>query len=117
MDNTLVNEFTDFTGRSVLITGGSGGIGAGIATRFADAGAQVVVHYRSDEAGATAVVEGIIEAGGQAHKVHADVSKKSEVEAMFAQAADKAGSIDILINNAGNYPQNSIVDMQEEDWD
>ena len=117
MNTPSLNEFTDFSNRSVLVTGASGGIGAAIAKRFADAGARVFIHYRSDEAGATALEKEINDSGSKAHKVRADVSKKSDVEAMFAEIEKEAGSIDVLINNAGNYPQHSIVDMEEEDWD
>ncbi|MCZ6674772.1 MAG: SDR family NAD(P)-dependent oxidoreductase [Verrucomicrobia bacterium] len=117
MNISSLNEFTDFKGRSVIVTGASGGIGAGIAKRFAEAGAQVFIHFRSDEAGAAALVHEINDAGGQAKKVYADVSNKMDVEAMFAQISREAESLDVLINNAGNYPQNSIIDMEEEDWD
>lgn len=117
MTNSISAEFTDFNERSVLVTGASRGIGAGVAKRFAEAGAHVFIHYRSDEAGAAAVQKVINDAGGKAHIVYADVTKKTDVQTMFSEIAKEVESLDVLINNAGNYPQNSLVDMEEEDWD
>jgi len=117
MNSESLTEFTDFTGRSVLVTGASRGIGAGIAKRFAEAGAQVFIHYRSGGARAAALAAEIVESGGKATTVYADVTKKSDIEAMFAQIANETETLDVLVNNAGNYPQNTIADMAEEDWD
>lgn len=117
MYNSSLNEFTDFTGRSVVVTGASGVVGKGIAKRFAEAGAYVFIHYRSGESKASALESEIRELGGKAKMVQADVSKKVEVEAMFKDVASETGSIDVLINNAGNYPLSSIIDMDEEEWD
>ena len=117
MSTSIDKAFTDFSGRTAIVTGACRGIGAGIARRFAEAGSQVFIHYRSGEADAAAVAAEINEAGGQASTLYADLSLKPEVDEMFAKAASKGDSIDILINNAGNYPQNSLADMEEADWD
>ncbi len=117
MTKSTLSEFTDFTGRTVVVTGASGVVGEGIVRRFAEAGANVIIHYRSDESKASALTSEIRESGAQADMIQADVSQKKEVEALFEEVGGESGSIDILINNAGNYPMSSIMEMDEEEWD
>jgi NAD(P)-dependent dehydrogenase (short-subunit alcohol dehydrogenase family) len=98
-----VGRLLDLTGRVAIVTGASGGIGAGIARRFAEAGAAVVVHYRSDEPGAMAAVEAVRAVGGQAIAVAAELVQRAAVERLVAAATDAFGGLDILVNNAGAY--------------
>jgi NAD(P)-dependent dehydrogenase (short-subunit alcohol dehydrogenase family) len=98
-----VARLLDLSGRVAIVTGASGGIGAGIAQRFAEAGAAVVVHYRSDEPGATAVVEAVRAVGGQAIPVAAELVDRASVERLIGAATDAFGGLDILVNNAGAY--------------
>jgi NAD(P)-dependent dehydrogenase (short-subunit alcohol dehydrogenase family) len=107
----------DFTHKVALITGSGSGLGSGLALRFAEAGAAVVVNYRSSAAGAQAVVNQIEGTGGKAVAVQADVTRKAEVERLVAQAVAAFGRLDVLINNAGLYPLASLLDMTEADWD
>lgn len=86
--------------RTAVVTGASKGIGARIAIELAAAGAAVVVNYRSDQAGAERVVKEIVEAGGRAVAVQADVARGDEVAALFAAANDAFGTVDVLVNNA-----------------
>jgi len=90
-------------GKVAVVTGASKGIGAGIARAFAAEGAAVVVNYASSRAGADRVVADITARGGKAIAVKADLSKESEVLALFAQTKDAFGRLDILVNNAGIY--------------
>ncbi len=100
-----------------LVTGGSSGIGAGIAKAMGAAGAKVVVNYISNEETANQIVEEIIDNGGVAIQVRADVSKEDQVLAMFKIAVDEYGTIDILINNSGIQKDSNFVDMSLQQWE
>jgi 3-oxoacyl-[acyl-carrier protein] reductase len=90
-------------GKIALVTGASKGIGASIAEYLAAAGASVVVNYSSSKAGADAVVTRIVEQGGEALAVQADVSKAEDIARLFAEVKSTYGKLDILVNNAGIY--------------
>ena len=107
----------DLTGRIALVTGAGSGIGSGIALRFAEAGAAVAVNCRRSEAGAQAIVDRIVAAGGRAVSVPADVTKRAEVESLVSRTRDELGGIDVLVNNAGIYPLASLLEMADADWD
>ena len=83
-----------------MVTGGSRGIGRLTAMRLADEGYMVAVNYSNDSNAAESVVEEIINAGGEALAIHADVTKQHDVRAMFEQAS-QVGELHILVNNAG----------------
>lgn len=88
----------DFSDKTVLVTGGTKGIGAGIARRFLEAGAQVVVCGRQ-------APEQLPEAGGRvAEFIAADVRDAESLAALFAAIEDRHGRLDVLINNAGGSP-------------
>ena len=91
------------TGKFAVVTGASKGIGASIAEHLAAEGASVVVNYSSSRGGAEAVVERIMEKGGTAVAVQADVSKQEDVVRLFSEAKTTYGRLDILVNNAGVY--------------
>jgi 3-oxoacyl-[acyl-carrier protein] reductase len=107
---------TSIAGRSVIVTGGSKGIGRGIARVFAAKGARVMVAARG-EADAAKVVAEIREAGGVAESVACDVSDWAQVQAMVAATVSAFGGVDVLCANAGIFPQVKLVDMTPEDWD
>lgn len=107
---------TSIAGRSVIVTGGSKGIGRGIARVFASKGARVMVAARG-EADAAKVVAEIREAGGVAESVACDVSDWAQVQAMVAATVSAFGGVDVLCANAGIFPQVKLVDMTPEDWD
>lgn len=117
MDIPQPHKLLDFSQQVVLVTGAGGGIGAGIARRFAQAGAALVVHYRANVAGARAVVDEIISAGGRAVAIGADVTQRADVERLVQQAVTALGRLDVLVNNAGIYPLSSLIEMTEADWD
>ncbi len=83
-----------------IVTGASKGIGAAIAKHFAAAGAKVVVNYATSKEGADKVVKAIIDNGGTAISVQADVSKEADVIRLFEEANKAFGTLDILVNNA-----------------
>ncbi|HEY1663883.1 MAG TPA: glucose 1-dehydrogenase [Verrucomicrobiae bacterium] len=91
------------TGKVAVVTGASKGIGAAIAKHLAAEGASVVVNYASSKAGADKVVAEITNAGGKAVAVQGDVSKKADIDRLFAETGKAYGKLDILVNNAGIY--------------
>ena len=89
----------DFAGRAVVITGGTRGIGAGIARAFLDAGADVLVCGRSDPGGA------VLAAGGRsALRTRADVRDPAQAHRLIREAADSFGRVDVVVSNAGGSP-------------
>ncbi len=96
-----------------LVTGGSKGIGAGIARRLAADGAKVVVNYASSRSGADKVVADIEAAGGKAVAVGADVTDKEEVESLVRAVIEHFGRLDIVVNNAGIYQFARIEETTE----
>jgi NAD(P)-dependent dehydrogenase (short-subunit alcohol dehydrogenase family) len=95
-----MNNNNSFTGKVVLVTGGTSGIGKATAMAFAHAGAKVVLSGRREKEGAQVVAE-IKKLGGDAAFVRADVAKDADVKAMVKFAVDKFGRLDIAFNNAG----------------
>jgi 3-oxoacyl-[acyl-carrier protein] reductase len=104
--------FTSIAGRAVVVTGGTRGIGKGIAGVFARAGARVLITGRDEEAARAAAEE-----SGAAGYVLADVARKADCERVAAVAAEKLGGIDVLCANAGIFPDARLADMTEEDID
>jgi 3-oxoacyl-[acyl-carrier protein] reductase len=113
----------ELTGKTALVTGGSRGIGRGIAERMAAAGALVAVHYGSRRDVAEATVRDIEAAGGNAFAVGCDISSPREIEAMFGVLDDEFLSrtggtgLDILVNNAGVAVVGHLQDLSEADFD
>src|SRR2546428_12185856 len=97
------NNTGKLAGKVAVVTGASKGIGAAIAKHFAAEGAAVVVNYASSKQAADQVVDEIAKRGGKAIAVQANVSKKSEIERLFAETRKAFGKLDILGNNAGIY--------------
>lgn len=108
--------FTPIAGKSVVVTGGSKGIGKGIARIFAAEGAKVLLTGRDAVTGAAAV-EAITGAGGTAAFIAGDVVSWPDMQAMAAAAIERHGGIDILCANAGIFPSANLVDMAPEEWD
>jgi 3-oxoacyl-[acyl-carrier protein] reductase len=103
--------FTPLTDRVVLVTGGTKGIGKGIAGVFARAGANVVVAGRNRETGEAAASD----LGGA--YVAADVSRAEDCERMVAETVERFGGVDVLCANAGIFPDTKLADMTEADID
>jgi 3-oxoacyl-[acyl-carrier protein] reductase len=97
-----VEKDMKLTGKVAVVTGASKGIGAAVAKRLAQDGANVVVNYATSREGAEKVVAEITSAGGKAIAVGASVAKEAEIEHLFAQARETFGKVDILVNNAGS---------------
>ncbi len=104
------------SGRSVVVTGGSKGIGKGIAKVFARSGAKVLVVART-LSDAEAAAEELKRDGGTASAVAADVTQMGDMQVMAEAAHTRHGGIDVLCANAGIFPQGSIEELAPEDWD
>jgi 3-oxoacyl-[acyl-carrier protein] reductase len=107
--NTLNNKV-------VLVTGASRGIGAAVAKKIAGEGAKVVINYAGNKEEAGQTVQLIKDAGGDAIALKADVSKASEVTALFDAAIAHYGKIDVLINNAGIMITKLLKDTTDDDF-
>ena len=104
-----------FTGKVVVLTGASRGIGEGVALRFAGEGASVVV--ASNEDAVHGVAEKIRAMGCAALSFVLDVTKKDEVEALYAQTFEKFGRIDVSFQNAGVITIKPLEELTEQEWD
>jgi len=102
--------------KTAIVTGGSKGLGRGIAKVFAGEGANLLIVARNSSDGEDVVRE-ITLNGGTASFLSADVSSKSDVQAIAKAAIDRYGTIDILVCNAGIFPSSNLEDMEEEEWD
>ena len=103
--------------RVALVTGGSRGIGAGIASALAAQGLAVVVGYRSRQAEADAVVQQIQRSGGRARAQAIDVADRTSIRAAFAASRDAFGDIDVLVNNAALAQEKPFLSLSDADWD
>jgi 3-oxoacyl-[acyl-carrier protein] reductase len=108
--------FTSIAGRAVVVTGGSRGIGKGVASVFARNGARVLVTGRDEEAAKAAAAE-LGADGAEVSYVLADVSRREDCEAMAQAATARLGGIDVLCANAGIFPDARLADMTEADID
>jgi len=102
------------SGKVAIVTGASKGIGAAIATHLAAAGASVVVNYSSSKADGEKIAKDIATDGGKAVAMHANLSKREEVERLFAESKKAFGRLDILVNNAGIYEFGPLENLTEE---
>ena len=104
-------------GQKALVTGANSGIGEAISRYLAAAGASVVINYIRNPESAQAIADQINQAGGEAITAYADVSKESEVIAMFDQSIKAFGTLDIVVANAGLEQNAPIAEMTEAQWD
>jgi len=106
----------DMQDKTVVVTGGSRGIGFAIAREFAAQGARVVISSRTQQA-LEAAAEKIAAEGGQVTPVPCDVSQSEQVQRLVSQTLETYERIDVLVNNAGITRDNLLLRMQEDDWD
>ncbi len=106
-----------FEGQVAIVTGGSRGLGRGIALELGKRGAKVVVNYNSSADAANEVVQLIKEAGSDALAVQSDVSQFDAAQNLIKAATQFGGRLDILVNNAGTTRDMLLALMPENDWD
>ena len=104
------------TGKVAIVTGASRGIGRAIAIELANVGAKVVVNYASSSSAADELVAQIVDRGGEAISVGADVSKADQIDKLVKTVMAKWGRIDVLVNNAGITRDTLLLRMKLEDW-
>ncbi|NCC81053.1 MAG: 3-oxoacyl-[acyl-carrier-protein] reductase [Clostridia bacterium] len=107
----------EFKGKTVLVTGGSRGIGAAIAQSFAEQGATIALNYAGSQEAAEEIRDKILAMGVECKIYQGDVSDFSQVENMIKTVEEDFSGIDILVNNAGVTKDSLFMRMKEEDWD
>ena len=106
-----------FEGKVALVTGASRGIGRATARRLAEEGADLAVHYRSSADGAARVCEEVWNLGHRAIAIQGDVANRSAVRRMVELVTRDLGSIDLLVNNAGELGEVTFDELTPEHWD
>lgn len=110
-DSKPIGEMT------VLITGGSGGIGGAIAERFASVGMNIVIHYMNSHEAANDVARRCMALGAKVMTVAADMKDRSQLVRMAERLESSGMMPDILVNNAGKAHYGMLADVTEEEWD
>jgi len=104
-------------GKVALITGSSSGIGQGIAKKFAEEGAKVVINYNGGAQGANATLAMVKDAGSDGTIVQADVTRIDDIHKLVDAAYERFGALDVLVNNAGMEKKGMFTEVQEADYD
>lgn len=103
----------DFTGKSALVTGATGGIGRAIVKKLHDAGATVILTDRNQEM----LDQFAADLKERVFAFSCDLGNPKDIEALIAKAEKAAGAVDIIVNNAGLTKDNLFMRMKDEDWD
>ncbi|NPV60004.1 MAG: 3-oxoacyl-[acyl-carrier-protein] reductase [Actinobacteria bacterium] len=104
-------------GKTVLVTGGSRGIGRAIALALAEDHERIAINYQGNAAAAAECLELLRGKGVEAMELRADVGDPKQVETMFARLAEVWGGVDVLVNNAGVRRDGLAVTMSDESWE
>jgi 3-oxoacyl-[acyl-carrier protein] reductase len=106
----------DLNGKAAIVTGGSRGIGKACCQLLAKAGARVAVNYRVERPWADLLVQSIVDGGGEAFALSADVALREEADMMVDETADRFGGVDILVNNAGIWKGCPVEEISDGEW-
>lgn len=106
----------DLSGKQILVTGGAIRVGRCIASRLAEAGADVAVHCRSHRAEGEALVDAIRARGRRSLLLCGDLTEPATVRALFDEVGDAWGGLDVLVNNASVFHRTPLDTVTEEDW-
>jgi NAD(P)-dependent dehydrogenase (short-subunit alcohol dehydrogenase family) len=109
----------DLKGKVTLVAGGAKNLGGLISREFAASGSKIIVHYNSSatETAADATVRAITDMGGEAIAIQGDLTKAANMSALFTQAKEHFGGIDVAINTVGKVLRKPIVETTEEEFD
>jgi len=113
MPDKTIRQLDDFTGKTVIVTGAARGIGFGVARRFHQTGANVVIADINDELGRAKTRQ----LGERTLFVQVDVGDETQVISLISQTLARFGSIDILVNNAGIFPTSFTLEMDLAFWE
>jgi 3-oxoacyl-[acyl-carrier protein] reductase len=102
--------------RVAVVTGGSRGIGRGIALRLAQEGARVAVAYRANKAAAQMALRQMQAAGADCVAVETDVSQTGRAEQLIKTVADRYGRVDVLVNKVGDFRWGTLAESSPEEW-
>jgi 3-oxoacyl-[acyl-carrier protein] reductase len=102
--------------RVALVTGGSRGIGRGIAARLAKDGARVAIAYRSNKAAAQQALRQMQTAGADCVAVETDISDPARAEQLIQTVVDRFGRLDLLVNNVGDFRWGTLAESSLDDW-
>src|SRR6476660_2066904 len=97
-----MQNYMDLTGKVAIVTGAASGIGSATVQALANCGAAVAINFHKNETGAELLRKQIVDKGGRAVNIRADVTSASDVDALISRTIDELGSVDILVNNAGS---------------
>ncbi len=106
----------EFRNRTVLVTGGSRGIGRAICVRLAETGARIAVNYAANDDAARETLKQVTAAGGTGAVFQADVSDLDQMKQMYARIDDQLGPVDMLVSNAGVARAGDKIDMSFDIW-
>lgn len=107
-----------FKDKTIIVTGGTKGIGGGISEVFAQEGGNLVIDYRSDPEGSEAFIQGLRDTYGvEAYGIQADVSEPESAARILDFAEEKFGRLDVVINNAGGAPDCPLTEVTLESWE
>ena len=104
-------------GKKAVITGANRSIGKGIATTFAEHGADVVISYRSDDSGANVTIRKVQELGCSGKAIYADFSQPENIELFFNEALEFLERIDIFVNCAGGYDTTPFLELKHSTFE
>ncbi|MGA2811724.1 MAG: SDR family oxidoreductase [Candidatus Acidiferrum sp.] len=102
--------------RVALVTGGSRGIGRGIATRLAKDGARVAIAYRSNKGAAQQTLRQMQTAGADCVAIETDISDAGRAEQLVQTVVDRFGRLDVLVNNVGDFRWGTLSESSLDDW-
>lgn len=105
----------DFSGKTVLVTGGARRLGRSLSQSLADAGAEVAVHYNTSAEEAEAFLKKLISEGRRIELFQADLEQQEQCEALIPRVIECFGKIDILINSASVYPDSPLATLNTPD--
>lgn len=116
MNKISIDKLLDLSGKTVIVTGGAMGIGLGIVQRLAEAGASVLIADLNEQT-AIQASNNLNKQGYKTKAVKVDVSNEEDIKTMVATAVSEFGGIDVLVNNAGIYPNIPLFKMQLSDFE
>ncbi|WP_279582189.1 SDR family NAD(P)-dependent oxidoreductase [Fodinicola feengrottensis] len=106
----------DLTGKKILLTGGTRGIGRGIALSLAQAGANLITCYRNESDSVESLIRELKDTPGEHHVIRADISQPDQVQRLVDEAGTRFGALDVIVNNAGAISHIPFEKLSLDDW-